>query len=251
MERTSVCRFLPWDSEFFGFRIGRVESDRLSAGTIDAVMAWCAAHAIDCLYLLSDAGDHGTDQLAQAAGFQKVDVRLTLVHSLMGKALKGIEDEDPAVRECRPQDVLALAAVARASHTDSRFYADPNFARSRCDALYETWLTQNCRSSAHQVLIAQWQDQPVGYISFRRVDERYGEIELLGVSAAVRGRGLGRRLVYAALRVLAGQGLAEVAVVTQERNTAARQLYQHTGFMVHRAQFWYHRWFRVPAAVVA
>ena len=251
MNAKGVCRLLPWDSAFFGCRIARIESSRLTPRTVPEILAWCEAQAIDCLYLLGAERDEMTDQLAMLHGFRKVDVRLTLARSLLNNPAGPVEDGAALVRESRPGDIKPLLAIARVSHGDSRFYADPGFARSRCDALYETWLLQNCQSQVHRVLVAQWEHRPVGYISFRAVDSEKGQIELLGVTCQMRGRGLGKRLVQAALCELARQGLAEVTVVTQERNTEAQRLYFRVGFQTRLVQVWYHRWFRSQRAVSA
>src|SRR5207247_8333229 len=54
----SACRFLPWDSEFFGLRIAALElaaGAPVAAPSFERALAWCRSEAIDCLYLLAAA----------------------------------------------------------------------------------------------------------------------------------------------------------------------------------------------------
>jgi dTDP-4-amino-4,6-dideoxy-D-galactose acyltransferase len=242
---------LPWDSEFFGCRVARVTADNLSEGSLPVIFEWCWRHAIRCLYLLSATDDDRTARLAQGHGFVRVDERVTLVRPA-GKAVEQGPGGSPGcVRPCRAPDIPALAAIAGVSHVDSRFFADPHFSRPRCAALYETWITQDCRGGADVVLVAQWQGQPAGYISCRRLAEGVGQIGLFGVSAAARGRGLGRQLLHGALSWFGEHDLHEIQVVTQGRNEAARRTYARAGFEVRTTQFWYHRWFAAPGARAA
>jgi hypothetical protein len=69
--------FLPWDSAFFGLRIGRLAADRLTPELLNASPNWVRSHQI-CLYFLarSDCGE--TIRLAETAGFHLVAVRITL-----------------------------------------------------------------------------------------------------------------------------------------------------------------------------
>ncbi len=77
------CVLLPWDSSFFGVRIGRLKGARLSEQSLSEALAWCRLHEVDCLYFLADSGHCETVRLAERNSFRFVDIRvtLTLVHS--------------------------------------------------------------------------------------------------------------------------------------------------------------------------
>jgi hypothetical protein len=68
MTRGAECRLLEWDSDFFGRRIGRVESRILDADAIAQVRAFARAEEIECLYFLVDAGD------SESLGFRTIAV---------------------------------------------------------------------------------------------------------------------------------------------------------------------------------
>ena len=240
---TPPCEVLAWDSEFFGCRVGRLHGGRLDRERLAAVEAWCRAEAIDCLYFLADSGDPATAVLAGEAGFRLVDLRVTL-----GRSLAGFDPPEAvsSIRPARADDVPALRRIAAVSHHDSRFYADPHFDRERCDELYATWIEKSCRED--MVLVAEHEERPAGYISCLLAGGtgNGGDIGLLAVSDAARGRGLGRALVGAALRWFVDHGAARVRVVTQGRNTRAQRLYQAHGLLTDSIGLWFHRWRNRP-----
>ena len=242
MGPADLCCYLDWDSEFFGCRIARVTAGRLSPDDMDRVATWCTTHAIDCLYFLADTDSAETVRLAEDNGFRFVDTRVTLETRLDDRSAHERRAAHGVIRVSTPSDVPALRAIARASHRDSRFYYDANFADARCDALYETWIEQSCHGYADVVLVAaDAANQPVGYISCQRTD-REGQIALLAVDARAQGKGLGQTLVSESLRWFAERGMTQVTVVTQGRNSRSQRAYQACGFLTRSMQHWYHRW---------
>ena len=233
------CRLLDWDSEFFARRIARLDGSRLTPELAAHALTWSKRHGVDCLYFLADSDDPDTVRLAEDHRFRQVDVRVTLRTRLDEKTAGASQS---VTRPFAPADVPALRALARVSHRDSRFYADPRFARPRCDDLYETWIDNSCRGYADAVLVAQAGGVAVGYVSCHLGEEATGQIGLFAVDTAHRGRGLGAALVTAALGWFAARGARDVTVVTQGRNVAAQRLYQRGGFATHAVQLWYHKW---------
>jgi ribosomal protein S18 acetylase RimI-like enzyme len=155
----------------------------------------------------------------------------------------------PIVRRARQEDTHSLEHIARSNYRDTRFYFDINFPRDLSDLLYETWIKLSCEGYADEVLVAELDSVPIGYVSCHLdTDSRTGRVGLLGVSNRARGRGIGRALVFSALEWFSAQGMQEINVVTQGRNYAAQRLYQRCGFLTQNVQFWYHKWF-TPAGV--
>ena len=231
------CRLLDWDSEFFGFRIARVEPSALRDGAASAVDEWCASHGVACAYLLAGADDQATCDVVQSSGFRLVDVRVTLE----SVGAPSPPSTGPTVRAARPEDVETLKAIARDSHRDSRFYADGRFDRRRCDELYEVWIAKSCSGWADRVFVAEGDGRAVGYVTCHlRQDE--GQIGLVGVSAASRRQGIGRAMIDEARRWFAQQGRGRVSVVTQGRNASGLLMYQRAGMIVRSIQLAFHKW---------
>ena len=248
MEAESPCEYLEWDSAFFGCGIARLTQPQLDSRLWGTVAAWCRSRGIDCLYFLCDARDSLSIRTAESHDFRLVDERMTLVHDLLGLPADIAGDCAGRIRLWIPEDLPALRAIARTSYADSRFYYDGNFSRPRCDALYETWIEKSCHGGCETVFVAELDSQPVGYVTCLRREPDSGQIGLIAVAPAARGRGLGRGLIQHALGWFAGQGFARATVVTQGRNAGAQRQYVRAGFVLHQTQRWYHRWFPASRA---
>jgi dTDP-4-amino-4,6-dideoxy-D-galactose acyltransferase len=237
----SACRFLEWDSEFFGFRIARIQQSRLDKEALAQSLAWCRRERIDCLYFLADP-DPLTIALAEAAQFHLVDIRVTL------EARR--QDAPPpaagaSIRPWMPADIGRLRSIAASAHRDSRFYRDGHFPEKRCDDLYSTWIEQSCGADGTQVFVAEFEQRAAGYVSCHAADHATageGSIGLLGVADDARDRGFGRNLVLHALEWFRNRSIPSVTVVTQGHNVAAQRLYQKAGFTTRSEQLWYHYW---------
>lgn len=239
-----LCEHLDWDSRFFGRRIARLNGPRLDQTRQDDplkdALDWCAAERVDCLYLLAESDDAATVELARRHGFALTDVRITFERTWR-------EQASPAsfIRPAQPQDLPALKAIARASHTDTRFYYDSHFPRDLCDALYETWIENSCNGFAQAVLVAEHNQTACGYVTCHLHNDgptHEAQLGLIAVAEAQRGRGFGKALTHAFIHWAAQQGAARMTVVTQGRNIAAQRLYQQHGFLTQSLQLWFHYW---------
>jgi dTDP-4-amino-4,6-dideoxy-D-galactose acyltransferase len=214
---------LQWDSNFWGAEIAVVSSPAVD---------W-EEENIDCAFLLVDADDTEQIRLAVLFGFNLMDIRVTL-RSTHGSAKSG-------GRPVEPEDVSALARIARRSHHLTRFYADPRFPDERCDDLYETWIRNSIDGWADSVRVVGPIGAPVGYVTVHADRER-SQLGLIAVDERARGHGYGLHLVRAALWEAWNLGCSRMTVVTQGRNVGAQRVFQRAGFVTVKTELWFHRW---------
>ncbi len=238
------CILMPWDSSFFGIRIARLNGPRLSEHSLAQALEWCGSHEIDCLYFLADSDHNETVRLAENNSFRLVDIPVTLTL----KSLAEGNDYNTAhgVRLFREEDLDCLKAIARQSHSDSRFYFDGRFPKERCDDLFATWIERSCQGWAAAVFVGELDRAIAGYCTCH-IDGDAGLIGLMAVAPQAQGRSLGRRLVGAAVSYANSRGISRINVVTQGRNVRAQRTYQKSGFITDSVMLWYHKWFREPA----
>lgn len=236
-----LCRYLEWDSEFFGRRIGTVASGGLVPENITAIEDWSRANRIDCLYFLANAEDQPGVRLAEDLGFRLVDIRLMLENEMSRIELSRSSEN---VRRAQPSDIPVLKRIAGLSHHNTRFYCDSHFPVERCNQMYETWIEKSCNGIlADSVLVAESDGKAAGYISCKLNQDGTGEIGLAAVAANTRGKGLGGQLVRSSLQWFAAARAHKVMVVTQGRNIQAQRLYQGNGFFTRNMHLSYHRWY--------
>jgi dTDP-4-amino-4,6-dideoxy-D-galactose acyltransferase len=244
--KNELCKFLEWDTEFFGHRIARTHVARLDIDTVEAIYAWCEDQSIECLYFLADSDDPATIRMAESRDFRLVEVRINLERSLKDwdPETRPKAAEDILIREVRPEDVPILQTIARNSYVDSRFYFDNCFSEEKWQAYYATWVKKSCEGGANLALAAVKDGQVLGYITgLVAKDKPEGQYELTGVEPTARRSGIGQELFRSGLDWYVRSGIEYIWVATQGRNEATQRMIQRHGFLTRSCQLYYHKWF--------
>jgi dTDP-4-amino-4,6-dideoxy-D-galactose acyltransferase len=231
----SLVEQLWWDSDLFGFSIGRV-GNAVTAGKIQSAVDEAEDIGVQCLYLLVAGDDDVLLTSAQAHGFEVRDVRLE-----MERLVAGHPAETGKLRTADVDDLSQLTPIARERFRETRFFADKRFPTERSPKLYVEWLRRGLTSRPQrQTLMSQ---DPSGFV-ICHLDPatRTGSIELIGVAKGAAGLGLGRELMAGAGTLFIEASMDRATVVTQGRNIRAQRLYQACGYRTTTMSLWLHRW---------
>jgi ribosomal protein S18 acetylase RimI-like enzyme len=253
-----LLEFLPWDSEIFGFGIGRVswlhaagdEDGRLREALLRTALRRCREWKIRHLSARVDPSDVAALHALERQRFTIADVSVAL-----GAASRDLPETPPEarIRPFAPEDLPALRAIAGSAFRYSRLVADGRFPRERANALFERWIENLCRGRADQVLVAVEDRGVAGFVACT-LDRRaqtslgfsQGDISLVGVAPDRQGNGLGRALVGAGLAWLKPRA-ERIEIRTQLTNLPALRLYEKAGFRIVRGLYTpggvtFHRW---------
>src|SRR5437016_5869079 len=176
-----LCNLLDWDTRFFGFRIGRSIPYSLSMGIMDSVSEWCQRESIRCLYFLCSAIDDVSSRVAERAGFQLVDVRFDFSKKIRHEGETLSSPPGLTLREWLAADIPTLESISETAFGGTRFWHDQNFPRDRVAALYRHWIVNSCRGFADVVLVAEYEGEPVGFITCIFDTSDAGRIGLVGI----------------------------------------------------------------------
>ena len=242
---SELLQLLPWDTQFFGLKIGRVLPSRLDAASLQAIASLAEREQFRCLYFQAEPDDAETVNLAEKGGFHLVDVRIVLEHPFDGRPAPVPRypiPEDILLMSPRSKDMPALEKIAVEIGHTSRFRFDRRFPPDAYARLYRAWLHKALADDHDSVIVAHLSQQPVGLIACGIQGDEVGVIQLAGVQSGTRGRGVGTALVQGALDWFRARGVRRAEVVTQARNVPAQRLYQQMGFFTRRMTLYYHKW---------
>ena len=238
-----MIELLPWDSQFFGKRIGRLTSAPHAEPEWQAILEEAHSLRLDCVYLLLKADDASAIRMAQYAGFQMVDIRLTYELNLSGRVSVWPALPPRAnLRLAQLSDLPIFQELARQTHRDTRFFTDEHFDPARSAEMYAEWISKSLHGAAQAVWTLTLDNAPAGYLTCH-LESDSGQLGLAALQERTRGRGLGLALFQAGVAWLQSQGAKRVEVVTQGRNLIAQRLYQGMGFRTSQVQLWFHKWF--------
>ena len=127
-----ICKFLKWDSDFFGFNIGQISKNTMNEHQLSKVINWCNKNKIKCLYFLCESSNPRSNYLAVENQFYPVNIRLTLSIDNIIDNVNTYNTNACVIRPSKDSDIPTLKKIASISYADTRFYYDPNFSNVLC-----------------------------------------------------------------------------------------------------------------------
>ncbi|MCM7280248.1 dTDP-4-amino-4,6-dideoxy-D-galactose acyltransferase [Enterobacter bugandensis] len=219
-----VLESLEWESAFFA-RPSAIVRWRENAPALQEVdfSAWQRVQAkipADRADLLDALQQHGF-QLVEG----EVDLSITLTrHDASGAEI------------ATEQDIPVLRQMAARAFAQSRFRT-PWYASDDSGRFYAQWVENAVKGTFDHVCLiyraANGQIQ--GFVSLRKLNEREARIGLLA------GRGMGEKLMQAALHWAQLQQVETLRVATQVGNTAALKRYIASGANIDATAYWLYR----------
>lgn len=236
----------PFDSQQYGLHIGRVTaepSDRLAE--LEAALA-LAQPEFDVVFLRTQE-DSALDRDLRNRGDKPADVLVTSTLTdvpavaLAPTSKYAIEIHERVHDE---QDLVAIEAISAGVLRRSHLHNDPRLPVERTERYYAAWARNNAIGRAQQTLVARVDGQVVGYLSAlirtSGADLRY-VIDLVAVSAAWQGQGVGGALL-SKLADLIAQHPGAVATVGTQADNPALNLYRRYGYTPSERHATYHLW---------
>lgn len=142
----------------------------------------------------------------------------------------------PGAEIATEQDIPTLRKMAALAFAQSRFRA-PWYAPDDNGRFYAQWIENAVKGTFDHVCLVFRTDggQIQGFVSLRRLTEHEARIGLLA------GRGMGEKLMQAALHWAEQQQVSTLRVATQMGNTAALKRYIASGASIDATAYWLYR----------
>ena len=255
-----------WDSEHFGFGIGKIKSltvsDNLSTPKarkardhlINDCISWMEQKEVKCVITRVNLENPNDINAYELNHFHLADVLVTF-HAKRSSPLPSVSSPNEAItiRPYRTGDEKELMKIACSAFSCDHFHRDPRFSHEKSDELFAKWAYNSCRGLADLVLVAAGKKaKPCGFITCKieqlQNDLKYGIIDLFAVSPTQQGKQIGTKLAKAALDWFS-QRVDSVFVGTQADNIASIRTYEKVGFNMLHTELTYHKWLDEKSAV--
>jgi GNAT superfamily N-acetyltransferase len=198
-----------------------------------------AAHPGRTLYQAKvAASDVAT--LLELASVGLVAVNVNCVLAREPGVVEAVDASGVVVRELDPARDEAVLDVAGGAFERSRFHLDPRIPDELADRIKRDWVDSYLHGRRGEfAYVAELDGTIVGFLAVAASgDTRI--IDLVGVAAPARGRGVGAALVRRFLADAEGP-CSRVEVGTQAANTPATRFYERAGFRAARSVYDLHR----------
>jgi dTDP-4-amino-4,6-dideoxy-D-galactose acyltransferase len=223
---------LDWDSEFFGYEVGKLELDIIENFNLESF--YQESKKFKLVYVFSI-------DFLDFKGFNLVDKKVTLYQEINTKVIANnnmIESFDIKIHNYQQLKELAIE-----SGMYSRFNIDKNFKNNEFLKLYNRWIENSVNNiAAFDVIVALNDNNIVGFITLNKKNEKLSDIGLLAVAKESRGLGIGKGIINESIIRSKNAGFKGIQVVTQLDNLAALSLYRSANFEIKEITNIYHFW---------
>ncbi|MDU2732214.1 MAG: dTDP-4-amino-4,6-dideoxy-D-galactose acyltransferase [Mixta calida] len=221
---------LDWENQFFQRNSAQLVWD-------DAVVLEAAQlAAFDLVQAKVDSRETARLDALQQLGFRLVEGEADLLLAVTAA------ERQTGIRIARPEHIPALRAAAGAAFALSRFRA-PWYQAHDSARFYAQWIENAVRGTFdNQCLIAHdEQGKLQGFVSLREVGADAARIGLLATLPTAQGKGIGTKLMLAAVDWCRARRLTRLHVATQLSNLAAMRLYTRCGAAIDSTAYWLYR----------
>lgn len=135
--------------------------------------------------------------------------------------MSAVLSSEVGIRRFAPEDERFVAALSREAFTPFSPHAESSTQRM----LHEAGST---------TLVATCDRKPVGFVVVEEHGRGLASIQAIAVAPAERARGVGQRLLTAALRLARDAGARELRLCTAQANVEALALFLKAGFRIVR-----------------
>jgi dTDP-4-amino-4,6-dideoxy-D-galactose acyltransferase len=243
-EVTPALTPLKWDSEFFGFRVGRINLDDFEKNHKFKVLENISKSDYQLIYIFcSPENELGNAFSMQLAG-NPIDIKMDYAKPV-SKIPFALADHIISIvaPPISSADINALYRLALKSAHVSRFILDDRIDRSKAQLLYKLWVDNSLSGEiADAVYCARQGDKIIGFVTICLEPNDSARIGLIAVDDVARGTGLGRALMATAIAWADQHGAKTLYVATQVANTGACAFYEKLGFTLDSRINIYHFW---------
>jgi dTDP-4-amino-4,6-dideoxy-D-galactose acyltransferase len=236
---TNSLEILGWDSSFFGYKVGKTTAKGISPATVNKIIEQARNKEVRLLYLFTDGDDKISQDSTGAVAGKLVDKKLTF-NLKIGDADFDTDDHIEPFIANYPSEKLILLAIQSGLY--SRYKSDTNFKNNEFEKLYTAWIVNSVKKKiADYVFVYKEDGVELGFVTLK-LNDTYGQIGLIAVDESVRGRSIGKKLIFTVASLLKKRGIGSLQVPTQKDNTGACQFYRSIGFEEIKTENIYHIW---------
>ena len=231
-------KIIPWDTEFFGFKVARVDFDSITAEKGLKLLNEMYDQNVRLGYYV---GKSAIDQKLLDNDYFSMHLVITRVPILKNLIkIDNIHKNIHSYSESYPdENLIKLAQLAGAQ---GRFGNDPNITEEQCNGIFKNWIINSVnRKMASDVLVYKENNEIVGF-STLQVGNGVGYAPLFAVAREYEGKGISFALMRAAESVMFSKGVTKVLSGTQNLNKKALAIYRRYGFEIKEPEYVYHFW---------
>ena len=236
-----ILEYLKWDSNFFGFKVGRISSTTNDdySYVLFSLLQQAKMENYHILYYFTCHHSEIDPTCLSRFNGKLVDKKIIFAGNCNYTSSSNLE----AIMVYNlPYVTDELYNLAIRSGEYSRFRLDNNFEQGSFKVLYRLWIENSVKGVVADKVFVVRQENEVAGMATVRIEENYGDVGLIAVGDKFQGMGLGKKLLEAVKLFLLDQSVHQMQVATQVANKQACQFYSRCGLSQKSITDIYHFW---------
>ncbi len=243
-EMEKIVRLSVIDQERFGERTAR--ADEVKKNLLPVILDFCLKEKVALLIARCDASELDAAQTMETEGFLFMDTQIYYVRDLAKESIS-CDSEQLKIRPVLQKETTKVMEIASESFKGymGHYHSDPRLDKTKCDETYVSWAERSClsREAADEVLVAEKNEDLVGFATLRMNSPSEGEGVLFAVSPRAQKAGVYGCLISAGIEWCRMRGVSSMIVSTQITNFAVQKVWIRQGFEPFKALYTFHKWF--------
>lgn len=237
-ERNYKCKFLEWDTDYFGVKSARVNLfGNININEQEEILSFCKNYDFVTIANFENRNENNLWIGNKTSAFL-ADVNIQFIKKLNSNE-KHNEDNAYVINNLPVND--QILGIAKKEFRYSRFYNDPNLSYSKSENVYLHWTEGAFQKDNKYFVICEREGKIAGFLLFAS-EETCATIELIAVDEDFQGQGVGKSLIKTMESYNANKGINNIKVGTQLNNIQAVQFYSKMEFSYVNCSSIYHLW---------
>lgn len=244
-----MIEFLSWDSDFFGFKVGKAsftnlvqtgdkESIEIAKGEgYRLVYLGLELPLVEPFFIPGEFID-----FAEKIKARHVDTKVWFSQKIISEARPEALEEVHLWKPGEP--IEPFYALAFQSGVFSRFKLDKELPSGSFERLYKIWIDNSINGEMADFFVFTKEEERISGFITLKLREKYGTVGLLAVDENYRGKQIAQKLMEAAKTLTVKEGINEIRVATQLQNQPACNFYRKNGYQLIQATAIWHWWIK-------
>lgn len=170
-------------------------------------------------------------------GFEFIEGEITFIKNLDIRGKEFVEERN--IIKASLKDFEKIKEIIKDSYKYSRFN---KIEPSKVNEFYYTWVKNAILGKFDDFcLILQENQQIIGFITLKLINENSARVGLVGVDKRFRGKNIGSKLIKESERLLFLKKIKKLYISTQSSNREAIKLYLKNEFKLESEDYWFYK----------
>lgn len=242
-----IIKELKWDSNFFGYKVGRFNASNLLERDSSEILKIVKNHNFKLVYIFASNKEIVKDEEKEILKRKVNEIKAKLVDEKVVFS-KFPTNYDNFSENIKPyydtvENRETLYKLAILSGKYSRFKLDENFSYHQFVKMYKTWVDNSINQTfADKIFIYEKNDVLCGFVTIKKTSRNTANIGLIAVDEDYQGLNIGRNLIKHCEKYCIENNFKELTVPTQMQNMGAVKFYEKSGFSIKEIIQVYHLW---------